>query len=81
MSRVDGVQLSGKVSGAVDGTVTVYREVPGSQRVIAGVAPIAADGSFALVDLPAVRPVFYRAVYRDPASGIPYASLLRRPVA
>jgi hypothetical protein len=80
-SRVDGVQLSGKVAGAFDGTVTVYREVPGSPRVIAGIAPIAADGSFGLVDLPAVRPVYYRAVYRDPASGIPFASLLRRPVA
>lgn len=80
-SSVDGVQLAGTVTGAFDGTVTVYREVPGSRRVLAGVAPIAADGSFALVDLPAVRPLYYRAVYRDPASGIPYASLLRRPVA
>ena len=74
------VRLSGTVAGAVTGTVTLYRERPGSAREVASTAPIAADGSFTFTDVPPEGPLFYRAVYRDPLSGIPYASLLRRPV-
>ena len=31
-------------------------------------------------DTPRAHPVFYRAVYVDPATGIPYAKLVRDPV-
>ena len=80
-ASADGaVQLSGTVTGVVEGTVTVYRELPGSPRTVAGTAALAADGSFALTDMPLQRPVFYRAVYEEPVSGIPYAALLRRAI-
>ena len=75
------VQLSGRVGGRISGRVEIYRERSGVARELVGTAPIAADGSFAAVDVPPTRPVLYRAVYRDELSGIPYASLLRTPVS
>ncbi len=79
--RADGsVLLTGTVRGAAGGTVTLYRERPGARRRLAGGALIAPGGAFALVDRPASRPLLYRAVYADPASGLPYAALLRQPV-
>ena len=74
------VQVTGRVRGSAGGTVTIYRERPGSPRENAGTAQLAADGSFALVDRPQARPLLYRAVYVDAATGIPYAALLREPV-
>lgn len=74
------VHVSGRVAGAIAGTVAIWRERPGAARELAGNAVIAPDGSFAFTDAPPVRPVFYRAVYRDPLNGIPHATLLRRPV-
>ncbi|MGB2951751.1 MAG: hypothetical protein WBB74_00005, partial [Gaiellaceae bacterium] len=80
-AAADGsVLVSGRVRGATGGSVTVYRERPGSPREAAGTAPLAADGSFTLVDRPAARPLLYRAVYTDAATGIPYAALLRDPI-
>jgi len=73
------VVVSGKVRGG-GGSVTVYRERPGSSREIAGSARLTADGSFSLVDRPQARPLLYRAVYVDTATGIPYAALLRQPI-
>jgi hypothetical protein len=45
-----------------------------------GTARLGADGSFSLVDRRSARPLLYRAIYTDAASGIPYAALLRQPV-
>ena len=79
--RDDGtVALSGRVQGARGGHVTIYREHSKSRRETAGTVRPGAGGTFALVDTPRARPVFYRAVYTDPATGIPYAKLLRDPV-
>lgn len=81
-ARDDGttVSLQGRVRGVAKGSVTVYRERPGEARTAVGRAPIAADGSFTFADTPPVRPLVYRAVYVDPATGVPYAALLRRPI-
>jgi hypothetical protein len=79
--RDDGtVALSGRVQGAHGGHVTIYREHAKNKRETAGTVKPGAGGTFALVDAPRTRPVFYRAVYVDPSSGIPYAKLLRDPV-
>jgi hypothetical protein len=67
---------TGRVAGAAGGTVSIYREAPGA-RQLAATAAIRSDGSFA-AQVPA-SPTFYRAVYRDPATGIAYAALLRSP--
>ncbi len=74
------VLVSGRVRGGAGGTVTIFRERPGSSRERAGSARLSADGSFSLADRPPSRPILYRAVYTDTATGIPYAALLRDPV-
>ncbi len=80
-ARGDGtVALSGRVQGARGGKVTVYRERSKASREIAGTPKLGAGGTFSLVDSPRIRPTFYRAVYTDPATGIPYAKLLRDPI-
>jgi hypothetical protein len=80
-ARADGtVALSGRVQGARGGKVTIYRERSKAIREAAGIAKLGPGGTFALVDSPRIRPTFYRAVYTDPATGIPYAKLLRDPV-
>ena len=77
-ARPDGtIALSGRVQGARGGKVTIYRERSKAIREPAGIAKLGAGGTFALVDSPRIRPTFYRAVYTDPATGIPYAKLLR----
>jgi hypothetical protein len=73
------VALRGSVSGVSSGRVTIYRERPGEPRRAVGRASLS-GGSFSFSDRPATRPLVYRAVYVDPASGIPYASLLRTPI-
>ena len=70
--------LSGRVDGASGGLVELYRESPAG-RVQVGSAEVRPDGTFALADTPPTSPTFYRAVYVDPATNIPYASLLRTP--
>jgi hypothetical protein len=57
--------------------VTIYRERSKAIRETAGIAKLGAGGTFALVDSPRIRLTFYRAVDTDPATGIPYAKLLR----
>jgi hypothetical protein len=74
---VDAGNASGRVDDAANGTVSIYREAPDTGRQLAATATIAADGSFA-ARVPA-SPTLYRAVYRDPATGIPYGALLRAP--
>jgi hypothetical protein len=74
------VLVSGRVRGGAGGSVTVYRERPGSPREKVGAARLGTDGSFSLADRPQARPLLYRAIYVDAATGIPYAALLRAPV-
>jgi hypothetical protein len=72
--------VTGLVEGATAGVVQVYRELGSAGRVLVGNAQLASDGSFAVQDAAPASPTFYRAVYVDPATGIPYAALLRTPV-
>jgi hypothetical protein len=79
-AEADGrVRVSGRVSGVTSGQVAIYRERPGFPRQIAGHATIA-GGAFAFNDKSSIRPILYRAVYTAPATGIPFAALLRDPV-
>ncbi len=80
VDRDDGtVALSGRVRGR-SGRVVLYRERPGAPRERVAQVRLGAGGSFTFVDSPRIRPVVYRAVYTDPATGIPYARLLREAV-
>ena len=79
--RDDGtIALSGRVEGAHGGHVTVYRERSGTRREKVATPKLGGGGEFALVDSAPSAPTYYRAVYTDPKSGIPYARLLRQPV-
>lgn len=72
-----GIRLSGRVTGAVPGgSVELWKETP-SGPVHADTLPLAPDGSDTVVDAPTGTPVVYRAIYRDPASGLPIAALDR----
>ena len=73
------VSLGGHVRGAATGSVTIYRERPGEPRTAVGKAALS-GGEFTFTDDPPVRPLTYRAVYTDPQTGLPYASLLRNPI-
>jgi hypothetical protein len=68
--------LAGRVTGVSGGSVELWRETQTGSELV-GTLPLAADGTFASADLPPVRPLVYRAVYHDPASGLPVASLVR----
>ena len=67
---------SWRVRGATGGTVTIYEEAAGRPRHSVFEAPVAADGAFSF-SLPIVPGAGYRAVWVDPATGVPYARLLR----
>lgn len=71
--------VTGHVQGAAEGPVEIYRETAAG-RSLAGTAELAPDGSFSFQDTAPTSPTFYRAVYVDAATNIPYASLLRTPV-
>jgi hypothetical protein len=71
-------EATGRVDGAAGGDVQIYRDAPDTGRQLAATAAIRPDGSFA-AKVP-VLPTLYRAVYRDPVSGIPYGVLLRSPL-
>ena len=77
-ATVDGASfdLSGRVDGVTSGSVEVWRETATGPELLTSL-PLAADGSFTLTDLPPVRPLTYRVVYRDPVSGLPLAALYR----
>jgi hypothetical protein len=70
--------LTGRVDGATNGLVALYRET-GTTRTPLGNAELASDGSFSFDDTAPTSPSLYRAVYVDPATNIPYASLVRTP--
>ena len=72
--------VSGRVTGASGGVVQVYREPGNAQRQLVATAEMAPDGSFATQVTAPASPTFYRAVYVDPVTAVPYASLLRAPV-
>jgi hypothetical protein len=73
-------RLSGRVLGANGGLVELFREVPNGPRALVANAELAPDGSFSGQDTPPTSPTLYRAVYQEPVTGIPYASLTRTPV-
>jgi hypothetical protein len=77
----DGVSVtvSGRVGGIAHGTVALDRERPGEPRTMIGRATVS-GGEYSFVDRPPERPLVYRAVYTDKATGIPYGALLRKPV-
>jgi hypothetical protein len=80
IQQVNGsVLVTGAVPGG-SGAVRIYRERPGSPRELAGSAPLSANGSFTFMDTPSIGPFVYRAVYTDPTTGLPYATLLHDPV-
>jgi hypothetical protein len=66
----------GRVEGAVGGTVQLYEEVPNQPRRLLGDLPVGPEGLFE-AQVAAVPGASYRAVYLDPATGIPHARLLR----
>ncbi len=71
--------MTGTVTGAAaGGSVDVYREQRSARTLVATV-PLAADGSFAATDPAWTSTSVYRAVYRDPVTGLPVAALLRTP--
>ena len=65
-----------RVQGATAGTVTIYEEAAGTPRHSVFEAVVGPDGAFAF-SLPIVPGATYRAVWVDPATGVPYARLLR----
>jgi hypothetical protein len=76
-SAPDGtILLAGSASGGTGGEIEIYRETPGT-RVLISRTPRNPDGSFAVTDLAPEPETVYRAVYRDPTTGLPYAGLLR----
>jgi hypothetical protein len=72
------IALAGRVRGRTAGAVTIYRERPGGRSALTKAT--LAGGAFTAVDPTPPQAALYRAVYVDPASGIPYAKLLREPV-
>jgi hypothetical protein len=71
--------VQGRVDGAATGIVQIFRESP-SGRTSVGKVELGADGTFSFQDAAPTSPTLYRAVYVDPATNIPYASLVRTPV-
>jgi len=69
--------LSGRVEGAADGVVRIYRELPGTERELVSEAPVDANGHFTAVDPAPVPGTYYRLVYERE---FPYALLVREPL-
>jgi hypothetical protein len=72
------VSLSGSVTGARGGEVELYHETT-SGRTLAIRARLSATGSFAVTESAPPPGTFFRVVYREPTTGLPYASLVRTP--
>jgi hypothetical protein len=72
------VFLNGAVAGARGGEIELYHETP-SLRTLAIRAPLRSDGSFALTETAPPAGTHFRAVYREPTTGLPYATLVRTP--
>jgi hypothetical protein len=69
--------LSGRVEGAADGVVRIYRQRPGAERELVAEASVDANGRFTAVDPAPVSGTFYRLVYERE---FPYALLVREPL-
>jgi hypothetical protein len=67
--------VSGNVIGAASGTVEIYRELPHAPRELVAASAVAADGSFQADGLGSSPDALYRAVYVEPATGIPFGFL------
>jgi hypothetical protein len=72
------VFLNGAVTGARAGEIELYHETP-SLRTLAIRVPLRSDGTFALTETAPPPGTHFRAVYREPTTGLPYASLVRTP--
>jgi len=79
LAAADG-SVRGRVDGAAGGSVELYREQEASEPTRIATARLAPDGSFSAQDSAPTLPTLYRAVYRDPNTGVPYAALTREPV-
>ncbi len=81
MGAVDASgQVSGSVMGANGGTVEIYHELPHAPRELVATSPVAADGTFQASGLSSSQDDLYRAVYVEPATGIPFGFLPGVPV-
>jgi hypothetical protein len=69
--------LTGRVDGAFGGSVTIYRELPGTARRVFATAALAPDGSFAVAAPASPESAAFRAVYVDPETQIPWAALVK----
>jgi hypothetical protein len=65
--------LHGSVSGGSGGEVEIYRETQSSRDLVTRV-PLSPDGA---LDAPLPSGGIYRVVYREPTTGLPYATLAR----
>jgi hypothetical protein len=66
--------------GADGGTVEIYHELPHAPRDLVATSPVAADGTFQASGLSSSHDDLYRAVYVEPATGIPFSFLRGVPV-
>jgi hypothetical protein len=71
--EVTPLGLAGSVSGASGGEVEIYRETAASRELITRV-PLSPEGAF---DAALPSGGVFRAVYREPTTGLPYAALAR----
>jgi hypothetical protein len=67
--------VTGSVIGATNGVVAIYREVPHAPRQLISTAEVQPDSSYTADVPPPATGTLYRAVYRDPQTGIPFAFL------
>jgi hypothetical protein len=79
------VDASGRMSGRVingssGNAVEIYRELPHAPRELVAKVPVGADGSFQADGLGSSLDNLYRAVYVEPATGIPFGALPGVPV-
>ena len=68
--------LRGRVEGAAAGSVSLYEEQAGQPRRLVGEFPLDEQGLFD-AEVPLTPGFSHRAVYVDPATGVPYARLVR----
>jgi len=72
----DSITVAGAVSRTTAGNVQLYYETA-TRRTLAATIPIGSDGTYEATIAAPPSGTFLRAVYREPTTGLPYASLLR----
>ena len=75
MAVANDGDITGAVVGATSGVVEIYRELPHAPRQLIATAEIQPDSSYAAQVPAPADGTLYRAVYRDPQTGIPFAFL------